>query len=236
MSGDAPIRVAARWLSTGYRKAFDERKKVGEPLRAFAKELPRDAKVLLHEHNPRLGLRAAIVTDMMGFQGLISYQRLGSPRELYDLYAELGITHVLRRHKESRGFDTLAGDLRFLEFVVNSTQPVLRRGALELSRITNPPPEQRSPELALYLGCGARYEPGLHPLAALTVHDTSKKLGAVPASKQLSVGQGANGALIDEAAFIVYDSRCRHSVGAASFAGFVHAATRRREELWIRKR
>ncbi len=62
---------------------------------AIGKALPHDARLLLHASHTSLGIDRDTLQDMAGFQGLIDYSRARSPRELYDYFRSLGITHVL---------------------------------------------------------------------------------------------------------------------------------------------
>src|ERR1044071_6529559 len=97
MLRDSAIRTTADLMMTGYKGELARREDFLRPFKSIGEALPEDAKLLLHEHCPRLGLRAPIVNDFPGFQTLISYQDLDSPRAVYDLYTSLGITHLVHQ-------------------------------------------------------------------------------------------------------------------------------------------
>ena len=124
--------------------------------------LPDDARILLHEHQLRLGLGHPVVTDFTGYQTRFAYQDIPTPRALYELYRELGVTHLLWEPKQARGFDTLGGDLRFWQFVARHTGPQKRYGKLTVAPLGEPPAPS-APDVVAYLSCDATYQRGLDP-------------------------------------------------------------------------
>lgn len=61
----------------------------------LSKLLPSDAVVLLHSHHVHLGIHRRTVADWTGWQYLIDYRPMKTPRDLYLRYRELGITHMI---------------------------------------------------------------------------------------------------------------------------------------------
>jgi hypothetical protein len=79
--------------------------------------LPKDAVAVLHNWHVKLGINRRILLDWIGFQGLIDYRTFKSPRQAFDRFASLGVTHVISlpgnrpapSKQEEVIFDTLAG-------------------------------------------------------------------------------------------------------------------------------
>ena len=63
--------------------------------RAIHDALPDNARVLLHNAHPNLGIDREIYLGWVGYQGLISYDALRTPAELQRYFQQLGITHLL---------------------------------------------------------------------------------------------------------------------------------------------
>jgi hypothetical protein len=96
--------------------------------------------VLLHEQQLRLGLARPVVQDYAGFITRFSYAQLGSAREVYDLYRELGVTHMIWEHQKAARADSLAGDLRFWQFATNHALGHRRFGKLMVAELPAEPP------------------------------------------------------------------------------------------------
>jgi len=234
MLGDAPIRATASWIGTGFRGELEQRKQFARPLQSIGAALPAGARVLLHEHNPRLGLSAPVIMDMPQFQTGISYQDLRSPREVHDLYRRLGVTHIVYEKGASLGADNLAGDLRFWQFAINHTTAPRQYDGFVLAELPRQPPEARASDRrdrALYLGCAPDFGRGLHPLETLG-SDSPRPVPAElpwPSSAEARQRQAAR------ADWLVTDSNCAGSAPPAPlFDGFIQAARRGSEELWVR--
>lgn len=233
MLGDAPIRATAEWLSTGFRGDLARRERFAEPLKSIGEALPPGAKVLLHEHNPRIGLRAPVVMDMPPFQTGISYQDLRSPREVHDLYRRFGVTHVAYQTGYALWVDNLAGDLRFWQFAANYTTNPKRYGSFTLAELLPTPPADAWRDVVLYLSCDPGFTRGLHQLSALG----SDGPRPVPAEVPLASGKAALQQQAAAADFLVTSTTCKNvKVPGAVFRDFTKVARRGAEDLWVRKR
>ena len=129
---------------------------------AVGKALPQDAKVLLHASHLTLGIDRDILVDLAGTQGLISYASVRSPRELYDYYRSLGITHVL---DGSYGEATRQELAIFYVFLRRFGVPVDNGGG-QLFALPKSPPPVESPYRVLCLGIDG-YADGLYPIERL---------------------------------------------------------------------
>lgn len=97
------VRSAMDLIRSGYegqaKRRFDQYR---AGWIALGKALPKDATALLHTSHVSLGADRRIHLDWAGFQGMISFDRLHTPREAYDYYRGLGITHLLYSPGERR--------------------------------------------------------------------------------------------------------------------------------------
>jgi hypothetical protein len=234
MLRDSPIRASADFITTGFKDQVAKRDQFLHPLKDIGDALPSGARVLLHEHCPRLGLQAPVINDFPGFQTRISYQDLDSARAVHDLYRELGVTHLVHQNAYSSYLDNLAGDLRFWEFATNVATNPKRYGAFIVAEMPKSPPEQALSNMVLYLGCDASYGRGLHPLTALGIRPGDP--GVVQAAVPLPARKRDLLALALQAGFLVTSSKCKNiNWPAALYSDFTRAAKRGNEDLWIRR-
>jgi hypothetical protein len=232
MLRELPMVHSARLIESGYKGTWSLRERVFDPLQSIGEALPPKSSVLLHELNPRLGLSARVVTDMAGLQSRIRYGLMGSPQEVYDLYRDLGITHIVWAQRKPHAFDSLGGDLRFFEFV-NTVDSPKKAGSFHYGPMPDKPPEFDSSNIVLYVGCGPTFEPGFFRVGDMNVLNRHPKkiAGFKPIPDDDSELQEA----MREVDFIVYGPKCKSEFPRPG-AGFTLTATRKGEQIWIRKR
>jgi hypothetical protein len=130
---------------------------------AIGQELPKNAKVLLHAAHQSLGIDRDILLDMAGFQGLISYDNTRTPRELFDYYRSLGITHIV--DGPGHGEATRQEEALYYTFLTRYCESLNNKGGRVFAMpITAPPAE--APYQVLSLGVQG-YADGLYPISAL---------------------------------------------------------------------
>lgn len=230
------LAVTSDLLSQGYKKNYTTRLKPGGALFEIGADpaLPADARVLLHENNPRLGIWRPIVNDTAGWQFALRYELCASPAALEEKWRALGVTHIVTRPKKSRGADSLGADLRFFDFITHDAVLLKRFGEYSLLAMPTSTPPARPAEQVLYLGCGPFYERGLHELGSLAVRD--KQLGKKPPKRRALEKVGDEAALLARVDFAVVDPSCKPAVAKEALADFVDLGTRGKEQLWARKR
>lgn len=237
MLRDSPIRATADFLSAGFRGDLERRERIMWPYKDVGDALPEGARVLLHEHRPQLGLGAPVIIDYPGFQTGISYEDLPSARAVYDLYARLGITHIVYQRGWSAWVDTMSGDLRFWEFITNHAVNHRNFGFLSVAELPPAPPEREPGDIVAYLSCDDAYTPGLHRLADMnTRHGDGRK---VRAYKAWPKNKRKLAAFVRDATFLVTSSTCvgkKWYVPPEVFGGFTKLCTRGNEDLWLRTR
>jgi hypothetical protein len=234
MLRDSPIRTSIELITSGFRGDLARRQNFLRPFKDIGEALPQGSRILLHEHCPRLGLEAPVINDFPGFQTRISYQDLSSARAVYDLYRDLGVTHLVHQDAYSSWLDNLAGDLRFWEFATNWVQKQRRYGPFVLAEMPEQPPQQSLSNLVAYLSCDPAYTRGLHPITALDIRPGNP--GTVNAIVPLPKGNKEILALVKQAGFLVTSSTCKKLKWPQSvYADFKRATKRGNEDLWIRR-
>jgi hypothetical protein len=160
------IKSAMDLIATGHenkaKTRFDDYRR---SYVALGEATPKDAKLLFHLAYDALGTDRDILLDRPGFQGLISYEKVHTPRELFDYYRSMGITHVVLDSRESNA-------------AVQQTEILLRTllrryassgggfGAYHLYSLPKSAPPTERPYQVIALGVSG-YSPGLYPIEHL---------------------------------------------------------------------
>ncbi|WP_437811451.1 hypothetical protein [Sorangium sp. So ce1078] len=239
----SPIKAVVDLLSQGYAKRYAQRFDVYPTFQSISRALPEGARVLLHDNHNHLGIGAETLSDWNGWQYGISYGRLRTPREVWDLLKGMGVTHVAWDTQVSKGWDTVAGDLMFFDFALKRTVKHAKHGGMTLAEMGPPPdPQAPFPTTVAYLGCGNSYKSGLYELSDLTVPVFGPNNRAFPTPRVSGPPAGESAAaLLDRAAFAVVDPKC-HSLPTSARRDFTLAAKRRvllggkgKLDLYLRK-
>lgn len=238
MIRQAPVQRVVELLAQGHKGNYDKRLEVSDGLFLVGQHLPADAVVLLHEWNPRLGLFCPVVSDYAPWQWALRYGGMETAQAMHLELRRIGITHILWRKGVSRNGDSLAGDLRFFEYVTQWAAPPMPVGGWQVSPLAPAPPEGPFGDLVAYLGCGKIYRRGLHRLGDMRV------LGLAPPRhyRNLPALHPAPSAaedleeLLRQAHYAVTQSGCVPAPPASALGAFEKVATRQKEELWVRRR
>jgi len=134
---------------------------------AMGKALPEDAVVLLHDQHEMLGIDRPVLLDWVGFQGVIDYRNLRTPRDVYDRFHALGVTHVVW-NPGSRAAAYRQEEVVFDLFAHSLFKTSESFGGMRLSSLPKHPPKQE-PELSVVVWKVGRYENGLYPVSRLNI-------------------------------------------------------------------
>ncbi|MGK4001219.1 hypothetical protein WMF31_01240 [Sorangium sp. So ce1036] len=239
----SPIKAVVDLLGQGYAKRYTQRFNIYPTFQSISRALPEGARVLLHDNHNHLGIGAETLSDWNGWQYGISYGRLRTPREVWDLLKGMGVTHVAWDTQVSKGWDTVAGDLMFFDFALKRTVKHSKHRGMTLAEMgPAPDPDTPFPTTVAYLGCGNAYKSGLYELSDLTVPVFGPNNRAFPAPRVSGPPGGASAAeLLKQAAFAVVDPKCHPSLPADK-RDFMLAARRRvllggkgKLDLYVRK-
>lgn len=134
---------------------------------AIGKALPHDAVVLLHGQHSMLGIDRPVFLDLAGFQGAIDYRTLRTPRDVYDRFRELGVSHVIW----APGANPAAyrqEDVVFGLFAHSLLPDASSYGGLRVAEMPRePPPQVGEPQVVVWRV--TRYPNGAYPVSALNV-------------------------------------------------------------------
>lgn len=234
MLRDSAIKASTDLINSGFRNDFARRNDFLSPLKEIGEALPPGSVVLLHEYCLRVGLNAPVVMDYPGFQTRISYRDLRSARDVYDLYRDLGVTHIVYQDSYATFLDTLGNDLRFWDFVTNWATNKKHYGPMVLAEMPKLPPDTGVNDRVAYLSCDPTYTPGLHDLAAMDVWPGNS--GRVEPLVVASSSKSKLEALVGRAGFLVTGRVCKKQKWPTSiYRGFIKAAVRGKEDLWVRQ-
>jgi hypothetical protein len=190
-SGDGHMADAVAMIRSGYDgKAKTRFDKYLRGQVALDKRLPPDAVVLFHNARLSLGVNRPVVQDLPGFQGLISYRGVRTPRELCQLYRSLGITHIVHERGAWKAFtrqEEVVFDSFLARFAPNRTQ----ESEFELVELPADLPPDEAPYRVLSLGLPG-YSDGIYPVEAMgTVEPLSESLRTYAAPALATTGDAA---------------------------------------------
>jgi len=195
---------------------------------AVGLKLPKDAKVLVHEQHIHWGLQHASVSDWQGTQGGISYVRSGTVAGVYDLLAQMGVTHLAWKTDTSNGFDTLGSDFLFFSFAKFAAEGRRKVSEQTLARMPRSRPVDDADDRVAMFDCSGHYATGIYRLKRLVKsdYDTDKTypLPDVPLADTLGETE-ASQAIRERYAAVNPNCHARE-VGLVTAAGLVQLAKR----------
>ena len=186
MQSASPKQRSARYRA--YRADFLE---LGE-------SLPPDAVLLLHTTYSQLGINRRTLLDWPGFQGLIDYRPMQTPRDIYRRLHELGVTHIATDPAwpaHSRQEEVLVD-----AFVYRHAERLGRFGGYQLWQMPSRPPRAEAPYRVLLLGL-PEHSSGLYAVTALDQLDDGPRLARTP--REALPRDAQPGALLRRASAVV---------------------------------
>jgi hypothetical protein len=203
----SPLKKTIDLLSSGFERKYETRFAVQSSFQAIGKLLPPKARLLLHETNIILGTGATTVLDNPGWQYAIEYGAKKSPADVHALLQELGVTHVFTKTEKSKGSDSLAGDIRFFDYVRRyGSHPTQVAGGLLIA--VEEAPSGDFDESVAVLSCGNDYQPGMYRVSDLKTPPFGPRMKRLPAPQTPANIPADATALIREAEFVVIDPGC----------------------------
>jgi hypothetical protein len=235
----SPLKKSIDLLSAGFEKKYDSRFAIQNTYQSIGRQLPPKARLLLHETNINLGTGVTTVLDNPGWQYALEYGSLASPAEVHRALRDLGVTHVFARPEKSKGKDSLAGDIRFMDFVRRRAPKVTSVAGGILIELTEPPVGPFDDTVAV-LSCGEDYQPGQYLVNDLKTPPFGPRMGELPEPrKPITLPDGA-AELVAESEYVVVDTHCFN--GSVPGLGSGHTQLTRRAasktmgayEIWVR--
>jgi len=206
-----PARASIDLVSSGYQKKYEERFSLFDYEEA-GRQLPKNARVLLHEQHPHLGLQRPAVHDWVSWQAGIDYAGLGHPAKVDARFREFGVTHLLWQDKAS-GYDSVGGDLLFRAYAHRYAKNPRKIAGFWIADLPDAPlPEDVAwNDEVLFLGC---QKAGLVKLAGLAAPSFGPRKHRFEAPHTPYAEEDA-ATLAERANFLVFESRCKSRFPAA---------------------
>lgn len=228
----SPIRHLVDFIARGYQKNTAGR------LEAFYSEVgkrldPRRDVLLLHEIPLRLGVGVRGVYDCPTSQAGIVYHAQQSPRAVYDMLREFGVTHLAWGPDQSD--EGIADHLIFMDFALRRGEPAEAVGGLTIARMpSSPPPSAPFGDVVAFYGCGARYRSGLYHLHDLK-HPTidPRPADQVPSPMQPAAPE-TRASQIERADFVVIEPSCAALLRGVEASPFVDLGARHSLHYYVR--
>jgi len=203
----SPIKRVNDLLSAGYEKKYEERFRVFKDWVAIGDAVPEDAHVLLHENHIHLGLSRRTTSDASTWQYGISYGRLISAREVWQLYRDLGVTHIVWRDRASAGNDPVAGDLVFFDFALRHTPDKKKVSGHWVASMPEQSPTDEPYRKVAFFGCNDMYQSGLYDLSQMMTPAFGPERKQFPAPLVAAEATDLD-SLLEQADYAVVDPKC----------------------------
>jgi hypothetical protein len=208
-------------ISTGYRTAYADRWDSHAALRAVGAQLPRGAKVLVHETHLRLGVGAPAVSDARGTQGALSYSLASSPQAIWQQLTDFGVTHVVWPGTPM-GLERWGDDIVFHDFVARAVANPQAVSGYWVGALGPPSPAGRYGPVAV-IGCA-----GFHRVPPAELDNA---LGAAGQP----IDERTLGERITGATFIMAEDRCTPTALAALVAPLPTLYRRAGWTVWVHR-
>lgn len=229
--GGHPIDSVMALVNAGYEKHYAGRFAPYEEWNFSAwtdlgKELPKGARVLVHEDRLWLGLDKPVVVDEMQWQAGIRYGDVTTAAAVFDVLRPFHVSHIVTGTAHGDGGDHgIAGNLAFWEFVASYATRIDGRGKLTLWKMPSEKPAAVPMGPALVLTCNQNLPGGFYEFLAIRERQPSA---------EVAPKQPVPDALLDRAAFLVLEEACDYTVPPAQLANFRPLTNRGRVEFWKR--
>jgi hypothetical protein len=170
MIGDSFLKKAVDFIAAGHEKRYEERFRYGSALQDIGPKLPKDAKVLLHTFQERLGIGRPSVADSDEWQLGIDYVAYPTAKTTFDVWKSMGITHAIWRSE--LGASTIEGVAReavFAEAIDRYGADTRPMSGYLLSRLDASAARAGgdTPTKVAWFGCGADPRTGVYAPANL---------------------------------------------------------------------
>jgi len=230
-----PAKASMDLVRQGYQKKYD-RRFASFTWEKVAAALPPDARVLIHETHPHLGLQRQAVHDWVSWQAGINYGALGTPAKVDARLRSFGVSHVVWKTGKSRGYDSLAGDLLFRLYAHRYLKAPRKVGGLMVATPRKVPVSETEAfnDDVLFLGCKG-HQSGLHKLRDLHVPSFGPgRFRLKDAYEKLTKTNHEE--LAKRAGFLVIQRRCQKKHAKRKvMARFGTMTKRKRFELYLKR-
>ncbi len=143
--GAKQLKVALNLIAGGYDGRKDEQRfSTGKKLQQLTAATPPDAVILARNYKALLGLDRMVLMDLRATQDYVSYSHLRDASELWKLYHDRGVTHLLYPDGDRRPV-RWNNTILFAELFHHYAQGEKRFGNLVLGKMPAAPPPPSAP-------------------------------------------------------------------------------------------
>jgi len=193
--------------------------------------MPKGSRLIIHEIHPHLGTGVPTYSDFQTYQFGLSYGLMHSPREVWQAYKDLDITHLYWVHHKSRSWDTVAGDIMFFDMALRHTVKRKKFGGTWVAELPAEAPEDEASfeDTVAMIGCRKKgYASGLYQVRDLHVPIFGPDKFDFPEPRRPAKNKAEALALAKSASYVVIDPSCGRGSSKRLPKGFRLAAKRRR--------
>jgi hypothetical protein len=240
MIGGSPFVTSIK-LFGGWRSK--NRANLDAPTGAFVnmqRELPGDAKLLLHDTRLTLGVARPVVSDAIAWQLAIDYSQHISPTAMWRLLRAHGVTHVAWKSHGGIDRSPIAADVAFYHFVNNHLLQVRSIAGFHVGALQDEPPSDEGFfGKAALLGCERQYDRGIYDTRLLIATsfppERNEKTDVVPLTAiESSLAEGRARTLLADVDAVRHEGRCFPLTQNLSDLGFKKAHERKGVVLYVR--
>lgn len=208
---------------------LEQRVRTQKRFHAVGEHLPAGSRLIVHEVHPHLGTNVPTYSDFQTYQFGLPYGLMHSPREVWEAWRAMGITHIYWVHHKSRAWDTVAGDLMFFDMALRHSVDRKKVYSSWVAALPEHPPEDEAhfEDTAVVIACTKQgFASGLYRVRDLHVPIFGPRASELPEPRRAAKSRAEALVLAKSASYAVLDPSCR---GAARKLppGFRLAAKRR---------
>lgn len=234
----SPIKKVVDLLGSGFHGDHESRFQVQQSFVNIGEQLPKGARVLMHEVHPHLGLGHESVLDNYPWQYGLEYGAQGSPEGVRALLRKRGITHVHYSPGKANGIATFAGAILFQEFMDSVATNAIRVSGGILAQVPETPSSAAFNDAVAVLTCKEVPPRGLYALKSLDVLAYGPRGDdyGTPVAPAETLEDAVH--LLDEAEYAIVELRCFRNRMPPELGAFEPFVRRKRDprEIWRRKR
>jgi hypothetical protein len=196
--------------------------------------LPKDAVVIIHNIHQMLGINRTVYLDWVGFQGIVDYRTMKNPRDVYERYRQLGVTHVLYLSDQERPPAYRQEQVLFDVFAAQNLEQTKRFGRYRVFALPETPPAETKTYQVAVLGANG-YASGLYSIDKLSVcEEMPASLQLFPSPDEPATTPEAQKSIVAKADAVVLAGASRSDYSLVS-ERFKRVGAKTRYDVWAKK-
>jgi hypothetical protein len=204
------------------------------PWQAVDKAVPKNSKVLVHVMHLKAGIGHPTVSDWPLMQTGIDYGRMTSAAAMHRQLRSMGITHIVW-NSTNWADDSIAGDLRFYEYVAKYANPREIAGVILGTVPDAAPPEEANEPFIAFFGCNDHYKAGLYRFSQMAVPNPRRQSHPpYPDPIEEFTGETDVDAAVSSAKFVLHTANCGWASPSTFATAFQKIGERDQHAIYMR--